>query len=153
MEWNKTRKCTVEEEETHDTPSMSISGRSDWYPYADLAGHSPMLSERSCFTRDGNLGYCTSVRSCYPTLALPPLHQAETWAILSSGTCHYARDDGSSLGLRRVLLEISHQTRSRSRRRRRSRCRRFIRIDPAGAAAESLHQPVAAAAQLSTAVA
>ncbi|XP_032786100.1 serine protease 44 [Daphnia magna] len=74
--------------------AIIIEGRSDWYPYADLAGHSPMLSERSCFTRDGNLGYCTSVRSCYPTLALPPLHQAETWAILSSGTCHYARDDG-----------------------------------------------------------
>ncbi|XP_057376099.1 tryptase gamma-like [Daphnia carinata] len=71
-----------------------VEGRSDWYPYADLPDRNAMLSERSCFTPDGNLGYCTSVRSCYPTLTLPQLHQPQTWAIISRGTCHYARDDG-----------------------------------------------------------
>jgi hypothetical protein len=74
--------------------------QSDIFP-AENAGQSSnfpsstfLASEKSCFTTEGKLGSCTSVRSCYPKFKLPELSNLETWVIGTRGTCHYVEKDG-----------------------------------------------------------
>lgn len=52
------------------------------------------MSGRSCWTHDGKLGTCGSVRSCYPNSRLPELSNLETWVIGTRGTCYYAEPNG-----------------------------------------------------------
>ncbi|KAI9554650.1 hypothetical protein GHT06_019923 [Daphnia sinensis] len=53
------------------------------------------MKERTCLTKDGHLGFCTSFRSCYPVSKVPQLTYADMKAIALRGTCKYTRaDDG-----------------------------------------------------------
>ena len=65
---------------------------------AELADTVPsntfMMSGRSCWTHDGKLGTCGSVRSCYPNSRLPELSNLETWVIGTRGTCYYVEPSG-----------------------------------------------------------
>ena len=43
-----------------------------------------------CYTTEGEIGHCTSVRSCYPKVKLPKLSNLKWWSTASlRGTCHY----------------------------------------------------------------
>ena len=43
-----------------------------------------------CYTTEGEIGNCTSVRSCYPKVKLPKLSNLKSWSTASlRGTCHY----------------------------------------------------------------
>lgn len=66
------------------------------YPAGDNvpSGTFAMSGERSCWTHDGKLGKCGSVRSCYPNSRLPELSSLETWVIGTRGTCYYAEPSG-----------------------------------------------------------
>lgn len=72
-----------------------------------------LVSEKSCFTTEGKLGSCTSVRSCYPKFKLPQLSNLETWVIGTRGTCHYVEKDGRQVNLFYrliLLLKLSRKT-------------------------------------------
>ena len=59
-----------------------------------------MLKESSCFTKEGSLGSCTSLRSCYPTIKLPQVNQPEMWVTFE--TCSYAGEHGRQV--RQVII-------------------------------------------------
>ncbi|EFX71073.1 hypothetical protein DAPPUDRAFT_256105 [Daphnia pulex] len=44
-----------------------------------------LAAENSCYTTDGEIGKCTSVRSCYPELKLSELRNSELWAASTRG--------------------------------------------------------------------
>lgn len=58
-----------------------------------------LAAERSCWTTEGRVGSCTSVRTCYPKFKLPELSNLETWVIGTRGTCHYVEPDGRQVSL------------------------------------------------------
>lgn len=51
------------------------------------------MKESTCLTKDGDLGFCTSFRSCYPVTKRTQLTYAEMKAIALHGTCQYVRED------------------------------------------------------------
>lgn len=51
------------------------------------------MKESTCLTKDGDLGFCTSFRSCYPVTKRTQLTYAEMKAIALRGTCQYLRED------------------------------------------------------------
>lgn len=53
--------------------------------------------EKSCWTPDGKMGTCGTVRSCYPHFKLPDLSNLETWVLGTRGTCHYVERDGRNV--------------------------------------------------------
>jgi hypothetical protein len=63
-------------------------------PSSSFPSSTFLADEKSCFTTEGKLGFCTSVRSCYPKFKLPELSNLETWVIGTRGTCHYVEKDG-----------------------------------------------------------
>ena len=56
-----------------------------------------MMNEKTCWTPDGQMGRCGSVRSCYPHVKLPSLSNLETWVLGTRGTCHYVEPDGRNV--------------------------------------------------------
>lgn len=72
-----------------------------------------LAAERSCWTTEGRVGSCTSVRTCYPKFKLPELSNLETWVIGTRGTCHYVEPDGRQVSLYpglgvHIVLMTSH---------------------------------------------
>ena len=52
------------------------------------------VKERTCLTREGNIGFCTSIRSCYPALnKFSHWTNLESRTIAIRGPCVYHRDD------------------------------------------------------------
>lgn len=73
------------------------------YPTSDqfaLSGSSG-LAERSCWTLDGILGTCGSIRDCYPNIRLPESSVADQWIIGARGGCNYAKSSGKQV----ILIE------------------------------------------------
>ncbi|XP_046654787.1 trypsin-1-like isoform X1 [Daphnia pulicaria] len=56
-----------------------------------------LAAENSCYTTDGEIGKCTSVRSCYPELKLSELRNSKLWAASTRGTCHYVQTNGKQV--------------------------------------------------------
>nr|CAH0100513.1 unnamed protein product [Daphnia galeata] len=53
-----------------------------------------------CYTTDGRIGNCTSVRSCYPKVKLPKLSNLKWWSTASlRGTCHYLENGKQVFGV------------------------------------------------------
>ncbi|XP_057376100.2 chymotrypsin-like protease CTRL-1 [Daphnia carinata] len=48
--------------------------------------------ERSCFTRDGRFGSCTTIRTCYPNIKLPQLRHLGPLTTAIRGTCNYVEE-------------------------------------------------------------
>ena len=55
------------------------------------------MDDKSCWTPDGKMGTCGTVRSCYPHFKLPDLSNLETWVLGTRGTCHYVQRDGRNV--------------------------------------------------------
>ena len=53
-----------------------------------------LLTDRACWTANGRVGICGTVRQCYPNVRLPQLSNLETWVLGSRGTCNYVENDG-----------------------------------------------------------
>lgn len=85
---------------THD--AFLIDGaetRNDggFYQSSHLPSNTFMLKEKSCFTRHGSFGSCSPIRACYTLTRLPHVNQLDLWAVLTSGTCQYADEDGNEV--------------------------------------------------------
>jgi hypothetical protein len=66
----------------------------EYYQSTNLPSNTFMLKERSCFTNEGSIGSCTSLRSCYPTFKLSQVNQEEMWVMFTRGTCSYGGENG-----------------------------------------------------------
>ncbi len=72
-----------------------MGGDDEYYQSTNLPSNTFMLKERSCFTKEGSIGSCTSLRSCYSTMKLLPLvNQEELWVMFTRGTCSYGGENG-----------------------------------------------------------
>lgn len=60
-----------------------------------------LLSDRSCWTPDGLLGTCSSVRSCNPNVKLPLQNDVDSGISIARGTCRYAEPDGRQVRTRK----------------------------------------------------
>ena len=71
-----------------------------WYPTYDqlaLPSSTSLPSERACWTVEGNLGTCGSIRDCYPSIRLPESNNVNKWIIDSRGSCNYAKSNGKQV--------------------------------------------------------
>lgn len=68
-----------------------------FYQSSHLPSNTFMLKEKSCFTRHGSFGSCSPIRACYTLTRLPHVNQLDLWAVLTSGTCQYADEDGNQV--------------------------------------------------------
>ena len=60
-----------------------------------------------CYTTDGRIGNCTSVRSCYPKVKLPKL-SPKSWVTASlRGTCHYLENGKQVTTQNKIFYKIS----------------------------------------------
>lgn len=71
-----------------------MGGDDEYYQSTNLPSNTFMLKERSCFTKEGSIGSCTSLRSCYPTIKLSQVNQEEMWVMFTRGTCSYGGENG-----------------------------------------------------------
>lgn len=71
-----------------------MGGDDEYYQSTNLPSNTFMLKERSCFTNEGSIGSCTSLRSCYPTFKLSQVNQEEMWVMFTRGTCSYGGENG-----------------------------------------------------------
>jgi hypothetical protein len=71
-----------------------MGGDDEYYQSTNLPSNTFMLKERSCFTNEGSIGTCTSLRSCYPTFKLSQVNQEEMWVMFTRGTCNYGGENG-----------------------------------------------------------
>lgn len=51
-----------------------------------------LMTERSCWTSQGQLGTCGSLRSCYPNIKLE--NNMESWIFGGRSTCVFSDHDG-----------------------------------------------------------
>ncbi|XP_046451011.1 trypsin-1-like isoform X1 [Daphnia pulex] len=75
----------------------NMGGDDEYYQSTNLPSNTFMLKERSCFTNEGSIGTCTSLRSCYPTIKLSQVNQEEMWVMFTRGTCSYGGENGKQM--------------------------------------------------------
>lgn len=84
------------------SPSASALFDSPFQTSSGLPSSTFVMTDRSCWTLDGKLGTCGSVRSCYPNFKLPELSNLETWVLGIRGTCNYVESDGRQVITQRL---------------------------------------------------
>lgn len=85
-------------------------------PVRALPSGTFLLTDRTCWTPDGKLGTCSSIRSCNLNIKLPSQNDVDSGKLGARGTCVFAEPDGRQVKTKSSWIIINMFTHEEEQR-------------------------------------